>query len=308
MFLGQRILYIILLAACFIPSISPVHALCFGIAFSQIFGNPFVHKSSWLSQRLLKFSVVGLGFGLSINEVWQVGKSSIGLTLVAILATITVGVLLGRLLKIDPITSGLISCGTAICGGSAIAAMVPVLRAKNDQSAIALSTVFILNAIALLIFPIIGHQFGLSQHQFGLWAGMAIHDTSSVVGAAASYGDQALHFATTVKLTRALWIAPLALGAGLLFKSDQRPSFPLFIGGFILAALIRSQTPSLEYVWHFLAITAKQCLAATLFLIGSGLSRQLLKQTGLRPLIQGTLLWVIVSSVTLFAICSHWIN
>lgn len=304
----QRILYISLLLVCFIPSVTPVHALCFGIAFSQISGNPFAQQSSWLSKHLLKLSVVGLGFGLSINEVWQVGKSSIGLTLVAILSTIAVGILLGRLLRIDPITSGLISCGTAICGGSAIAAMVPILQAKNNQSAIALSTVFILNAIALVTFPIVGHQFDLTQHQFGLWAGMAIHDTSSVVGAAASYGNEALHFATTVKLTRALWIAPLALAAGLLFKSEKRTQLPLFIGGFIFAAIIRSQIPTFEPFWNLLSTVAKQCLAATLFLIGSGLSRQVLKQTGVRPLIHGSVLWVIVSSVTLFLIQQHWIS
>lgn len=308
MITAQRILYTALLLICFFPSISPVHALCFGITFSQLFGNPFPQQSSWLSQHLLKWSVVGLGFGLSISEVWQVGKSSIGLTLVAILSTIGVGVLFGRLLKIDPITSGLISCGTAICGGSAIAALVPVLQAKNNQSAIALSTIFILNAIALVTFPIIGHQFNLSQHQFGLWAGMAIHDTSSVVGAAASYGDEALHFATTVKLTRALWIAPLALVAGLVFKAEKRPGLPLFIGGFIVAALLRSQIPTFEPLWDMLSMAAKQCLAATLFLIGSGLSRQLLKQTGIRPLIHATALWIAVSGVTLFLIQHRWIS
>ena len=304
----QSILYIALLLICFIPSITPVHALCFGISFSLFCGNPFAQQSSWLSQRLLKLSVVGLGFSLSINEVWQVGKNSIGLTFIAIISTIAVGILFGRLLKIDPITSGLISCGTAICGGSAIAAMVPVLQAKNNQSAIALSTVFILNAVALVVFPIIGHQFDLTQHQFGLWAGMAIHDTSSVVGAAASYGDEALHFATTVKLTRALWIAPLALAAGLLFKAEKRPALPLFIAGFILAAIIRSQLPTLEPLWNTLSIIAKQCLAATLFLIGSGLSRQLLKTTGIRPLIHGIALWIIVSGITLFLIQEHWIS
>lgn len=304
----QRFLYLTLFVISFLPSINPVYALCLGIAFSQLFSNPFAAQSSWLSQRLLKLSVMGLGFGLSINEVWQVGKSSIGLTFVAILSTIAVGVLIGRLLKIDPITSGLISCGTAICGGSAIAAMVPVLQAKNNQSAIALSTVFILNALALVTFPVIGHQFDLSQHQFGLWAGMAIHDTSSVVGAAASYGDEALHFATTVKLTRALWIAPLTLAAGLLFKSDKRPSMPLFIGGFILAAILRSQAPTLEPLWNNFSLIAKQCLAATLFLIGSGLSRQVLKQTGIRPLVQGTTLWIIVSGITLLFIQQQWIG
>ncbi len=215
----QKYVFVLLGCICLIPVITTPMALAAGIIFSLFFGNPWPEKSVIFSQMLLKISVIGLGFGLSIQEVWSVGKSSVGYTVVGITLTIAAGLLLGKFLRLRGNTSALISCGTAICGGSAIAAIAPVLRAKDDETAIALATVFTLNAVALVLFPPIGHFFDLSQHQFGLWAGLAIHDTSSVVGAAASYGAEALDIGTTVKLTRAAWIAPIALGAGLIMRS-----------------------------------------------------------------------------------------
>ncbi len=297
-----RILFLLLGAVCLIPVVTTPMALAAGIIFSLFFGNPWPKKSIVASQVLLKLSVVGLGFGLSIQEVWTVGRASVGYTVVGITLTILTGLILGRLLHIQGNTSALISCGTAICGGSAIAAMAPVLKAKDDETAIALATVFTLNAVALIIFPLIGHYFDLTQQQFGIWAGLAIHDTSSVVGAAASYGAEALDIGTTVKLTRAAWIAPIALGTGLLLRSGSKTKFPLFIVGFIVAAALHSVLPQFTGLWQILSTVARQFLVLTLFLVGSGLTREVLQKIGVWPLLQGVTLWVIVSVVSLIAI------
>lgn len=300
----QKILFLFLGAACLLPVVTTPMALGAGIVFSLFMGNPWPKKSVVTSQMLLKLSVVGLGFGLSVQEVWTVGRTSVGYTIVGISLTIALGVALGRLLHIRGNTSALISCGTAICGGSAIAAMAPVLKAKDDETAVALATVFTLNAVALILFPLVGHHFDLSQHQFGVWSGLAIHDTSSVVGAAASYGAEALDIGTTVKLTRAAWIAPIALATGFLLRSENKTKFPLFIVGFIVAAALHSLIPQLAEVWHVLSSVARQFLVLTLFLVGSGLSRDVLQKIGVWPLLQGVSLWVIVSSLTLIAICT----
>jgi len=299
-----KILFLLLGAGCLIPVVTTPMALAAGIIFSLFFGNPWPKKSIVASQMLLKLSVVGLGFGLSIQEVWTVGRASVGYTVVGITLTIVTGLILGRLLHIQGNTSALISCGTAICGGSAIAAMAPVLKAKDDETAIALATVFTLNAVALIVFPLIGHYFDLTQHQFGVWAGLAIHDTSSVVGAATSYGAEALDIGTTVKLTRAAWIAPIALGTGLLMRSGSKTKFPLFIVGFVAAAALHSVLPQLTDLWQILSTTARQFLVLTLFLVGSGLTREVLQKIGVWPLLQGVTLWIIVSVVSLIAICS----
>jgi len=236
--------------------------------------------------------------------VWTVGRSSVGYTVIGITLTIATGLILGRLLHIRGNTSALISCGTAICGGSAIAAIAPVIKAKDDETAVALATVFTLNAVALIVFPLVGHYFNLTQHQFGVWAGLAIHDTSSVVGAAASYGAQALDIGTTVKLTRAAWIAPVALVTGLLVRSGGKAKFPLFIIGFVVAAALHSLLPQFSTLWQLLSSVARQLLVLTLFLVGSGLTREVLQKIGIWPLLQGVTLWIVVSVLTLVAICT----
>jgi len=248
---------------------------------------------------LLKLSVVGLGFGVNFPEVVEIGKSSVLLTLVSITATLCLGELLGRALKITAKTRTLVAFGTAICGGSAIAAIAAVIKAKDEEIAVSLATVFSLNAVALLLFPPLGHWFGLDQHQFGLWAALAIHDTSSVVGAAAAFGGVALTVGTTVKLTRALWIAPYALVAGFFWKSEKRAGVPLFIVGFVAAAFISSSLPGFDVVWDGFYRLAKQTLVVTLFLVGAGLTKQVLRQVGVRPLLLGVMLWTVVSIATL---------
>lgn len=295
---SKKILFVLLFAICFLPQIGPAVALVCGILFSLMFGNPWPKQVAVLSKKLLQISVVGLGFGLSLATVVKVGANSIVYTIVGITFTLAIGWGLGRIIGTSPTQSLLISFGTAICGGSAIAAMSPVIQAKDDEVAISLATIFTLNAVALLLFPWLGHLLGFTQQQFGLWAALAIHDTSSVVGAASAFGAVALAVGTTVKLTRALWIMPCALIASMFKKSGQRAPFPLFILGFILAAAAHTFIPLMENCWSFLAVAAKQSLVVTLFLIGSGLSREVLGRVGFRPLLQGVLLWIIVSSLT----------
>lgn len=282
-----------------LPLVTSPLALVAGFAFSFLFGNPFPERTARFSKTLLKLSVVGLGFGVNFVEVIEVGKSSLLFTLVSITATIVVGELLGRVLKLPSNTRTLVSFGTAICGGSAIAAMAPVIKARDEEIAVSLATVFSLNAVALILFPPLGHLLGLDQQQFGLWAALAIHDTSSVVGASATYGAIALSVGTTAKLTRALWIAPCALIAGVLKKSEQRTEFPLFIIGFIAAAFINTWMPSLDWAWSGLYVLARQSLVMTLFLVGAGLTKKVLRQVGLKPLLFGVVLWVVVSVTVL---------
>lgn len=304
----KKAIFVILLAACVFPAVSTVDALIAGILFSLLLGNPWPQESSDWSRKLLQLSVVGLGFGQSLSQVWQVGKSSIGYTIIGITLTLCFGFLLGRLFKTEKNTSTLISFGTAICGGSAIAAMAPVLKAKDDEAALALATVFTLNSVALLLFPFLGHLLHLTQHQFGVWAGLAIHDTSSVVGAAAAYGSAALATGTTVKLTRAMWIIPFVIGAAWVTKSDSKAKVPLFIIGFVIAAAMRTLLPQFEHAWGGMAAVSKQALVMTLFLIGAGLTKEILKKVGIRPLAQGVSLWLLASSLTLTAILSGVIN
>ncbi len=287
------------LVICGLPWVDASYALLLGIVVSLTLGNPWPKQTAKVSKKLLQLAVVGLGFGLSLGEVWTTGRESIVYTFVGICFTLTVGMLLGRLLKVDGQTSALVSFGTAICGGSAIAAMAPVLKAKDAEIAVSLATVFTLNAVALLLFPLIGHQLHLSQTIFGTWAGMAIHDTSSVVGAASVYGAKALAVGTTVKLSRALWITPFVLITAWRNKATGKNAFPWFILGFIIAAAISTLVPQGAPVWHAVARVARQALVVTLFLIGAGLSRELLRKVGIRPLLQGVLLWLIVASLTL---------
>ena len=315
---SQRIYVSILILLCifllmdYIPGLShlsswvtPPVALFVGLIFAQIYGEAYPTFNKKVSKYLLQYSVVGLGFGMNLQSALASGKEGMEFTIISVAGTLIVGWVIGRiLLRIDKNTAYLVSSGTAICGGSAIAAIGPVIRAKDSEMSVALGTVFILNAIALFIFPIIGHALGMSQHDFGTWAAIAIHDTSSVVGAGQAYGEEALQVATTIKLTRALWIIPVALVTSLLFKSKgSKISIPWFIFFFILAMLVNTYLLSLnettlaigEMVNNF----SRKTLTITLFFIGASLTRNVMKAVGIRPLIQGILLWAVISAVTL---------
>jgi uncharacterized integral membrane protein (TIGR00698 family) len=301
-FLFQKLLFPSVLLLCFWTRIDTAVALVAGITFGLALTNPFQKLTSKLSKIFLQISVIGLGFGIGIGQVINEGRHSIVYTMIGIVATLIIGNFLGKILKVNKNTSQLISFGTAICGGSAIAAMAPILKAKDEEIAVSLATVFTLNSIALVLFPFVGNMVHLSQQSFGLWAALAIHDTSSVVGAAASYGAVALAIGITVKLTRAMWIAPIAMGFAFFKKTDRKVAIPYFIFGFVAATAIRSVFPNQHIVWDGLAFGAKRLLVVTLFLIGSGLTRNALKKVGFRPMIQGVSLWVIVSITTLLII------
>ena len=283
--------------------LSPPLALATGLAVALILGNPYDHFSTKASKMLLQWSVVGLGFGMNLAAVWAAGKTGFGLTVCTIFGTLLAGWLIGRAMKIDPQTSLLISSGTAICGGSAIAAVGGVLGADKRAMSVSLGTVFILNAVALFIFPMIGKLLHMGQQEFGLWAAVAIHDTSSVVGAAAKYGDQALEVATSVKLARALWIFPITIGLALtLHKRTKGIKFPWFILWFLMAATVCTLLPQGEILYGWIKFAAHHGLTLTLFFIGANLSREAIKSVGIRPLIQGVLLWIIISTTTLLAV------
>jgi uncharacterized integral membrane protein (TIGR00698 family) len=278
---------------------SPPIALALGLGFGLGFSNPYARQTRSLSKTLLQASVVGLGFGMNLRDVLRAGSSGFLYTAVGIAVTLVAGVALGRLLKVERTPALLISVGTAICGGSAIAAVGPVVGADEEEMSVSLGAVFILNSIALLIFPIIGHSFSLSQEQFGLWAALAIHDTSSVVGATAKYGAAALAVGATVKLARALWIAPMAVGAAFLKRREARIQWPWFILFFCVAAMIRTVVPAGKETFDILTEVARLGLTVTLFLIGCGISKKTLRAVGVRPLAQGVILWVIVGALSL---------
>lgn len=271
-------------------------------------GNPFRGHSQYLSKKLLQICVVGLGFSMNLEEVFEVSRTGFIYTILGISFVMSFGYLLGKLLKVSQTNSYLISVGTAICGGSAIAAVGPVINASDDEMSISLGTVFILNSIALIIFPFIGTAVGLSQEQFGLWAALAIHDTSSVVGAGMKYGAIALGVATTVKLARALWIAPVALLTSVLNKSETKIKYPYFILFFILATFIKTYVPTGQIVFTQITYFSKMGLIITLFFIGSNISRETLKTVGVRPLLQGTILWMIVTALSLWLIYLNFIS
>ncbi len=306
--LWHRALFLALAAASLAPAATPAVALGAGAALGLTLGNPFEAVSARVSKTLLKACVVGLGFGMSLPAVLEVGRSGLGATALGIAFALSVGLLLGRLLHVETTTGALISGGTAICGGSAIAALGPALGAGAEAMSVSLATVFLLNGVALYVFPAVGHALHLSQHQFGMWAAIAIHDTSSVVGAAQSYGAEALKEATVLKLTRALWIIPLALGAAAWRRrtaeagSETRVQVPWFIGLFALASGVVALWPAGQSVYDVLVWAAHRGLVLTLFLIGAGLSRATLRAVGVRPLVQGVLLWVAVASASLAAI------
>lgn len=302
----RKALFILLIIFVLTPYGSPPLALALGLAFALIIGNPFPDISGKPTRLLLQFSVVLLGFGMNLRSIYEAGKDGIVLTIITIFGTLALGYLLGRLLKVRGRISALISTGTAICGGSAIAAAAPGIEAEPEQISISLGTVFVLNAIALFLFPFIGHQLELTQHQFGLWAAIAIHDTSSVVGAAAAYGSEALATATTVKLARALWIAPVALLLMYLYRrkypdAKAKVAIPWFILLFFLAVAARTYAPLWVQpsVFDALVNLAKAGMTVTLFFIGASLSLDSVLTTRWRPLLQGTILWVVVSVVSL---------
>lgn len=295
----SRVVFFTILVFLLTPWASPPIALALGLVLGLSIGNPFKTQSKKLSRTLLQFCVVGLGFGMNLQQVLEAGRSGFIYTAIGITATMIVGTLLGRALRVQQTESVLISVGTAICGGSAIAAVGPVVGANDEQMSVSLGTVFILNSIALLTFPLIGVALHLSQTQFGLWAALAIHDTSSVVGAGAKYGAIALAIATTVKLARALWIVPMALGAAAVKRqAGTKIQWPWFIAFFVLAAVVATYVPA-GPLYPAIVKLARIGLTVTLFLIGCNVSSATLREVGVRPLLQGVLLWIIVASATL---------
>jgi len=312
--LALRLAFPIIACASLLPFVSPGVALMVGIALALTVGNPYPLTTARVITPLLQISVIGLGAGMNLVEVGRAGVHGFFYTVIGITLTMSVGLTMGWLLRTERNTSLLVTVGTAICGGSAIAAVAPAIRAKSHEVSVALATVFFLNAVALFIFPPIGRHFGLSQVQFGVWSALAIHDTSSVVGAAMQYGARALEIATTIKLTRALWIVPVTLIIGMFWNrgSDQKATGkakrPWFILGFLAMAAIVTWIPTLKPVGHGVFVGAQRSLVVTLFLIGSGLSREALKVVGRQPLIQGFLLWILMGSGTLGAILLGWIG
>jgi uncharacterized integral membrane protein (TIGR00698 family) len=305
---GAKRLFLVSLVIAASGLISPAVALAGGIAFGLLLPHPFAAESRDLSRLLLQASVVALGFGMNLHQVVHAGASGFVYTAISITFAILFGTLLGTSLRVSRKASFLITCGTAICGGSAIAAIAPISRASDEDMAVSLGTVFTLNAVALLIFPLIGFALHLTQSQFGLWAALAIHDTSSVVGAAARYGPQALTIGTTVKLARALWIVPVALATAAISKSRTRIQWPWFILYFCLAALASTYIHAGAALFAAFAKLGRSGLTVTLFLIGTGISKATLRKVGVRPMMQGVALWIIIATLSLWAIRAHLIG
>ena len=295
-----QLLFLALAVLSFSPIVSPPIALLFGILFVNIFGK--VLETDSFVKKLLQYSIVGLGFGINLNTAIEAGSQGFLFTVSTIALVMIFGLLLAKILKIDKTIAQLISAGTAICGGSAIAAVAPILKANSKQTSVALGIVFVLNAVALFIFPEIGHFFNLTQNQFGIWSAIAIHDTSSVVGAASKYGNEALQIATTVKLARALWIIPLAFLISIFTKSEGKIKIPYFIGFFVLAILAGTYLPFLQNFNSIISEISRDTLKVALFLIGAGLSLQNLKNIGIKPLLLGIILWIFISSISLYAV------
>jgi uncharacterized integral membrane protein (TIGR00698 family) len=292
--------------------LSPPMALVAGLVFGLLFVHPFPREGAEVTKFLLQASVVMLGFGMNLGEVIRAGRAGFLFTAIGLAFALMLGLGLGKAMRVRPKASLLITCGTAICGGSAIAAIAPIANAGEEDMAVAMGTVFTLNAVALLLFPFIGWHFHLSQTQFGLWAALAIHDTSSVVGAAARYGQQALAIGTTVKLARALWIIPVALVTAMIFSrrsegSKAKIQVPWFIGLFVLAAVARTYVPLNVAVFAKMSGLGKSGLTVVLFLIGTGLSCETIRRVGVRPMLQGIALWIVIASVSLMAIRAGWI-
>jgi uncharacterized integral membrane protein (TIGR00698 family) len=306
--MNSKVLFALGLFFCLTPWASPPLALLAGLVFGAIATHPYKDESRRLSRVLLQSAVVGLGFGMNLHEVVHAGRSGFLYTAVSIAFAMAVGTLLGKWFGVHDRPAFLISTGTAICGGSAIAAVGPITGATADEMSVSLGTIFVLNSVALLTFPSIGLWLKLSQTQFGLWAALAIHDTSSVVGAAAKYGAVALAVGTTVKLARALWIVPLSIGTAAVKGSKTRIQWPWFILFFCLAAVANTYFYPGAAEYKFLSNAGKLMLIITLFLIGASLSPAALRKVGPRPLLQGVLLWIVVAVASLLAIRAGWIR
>lgn len=293
--------FALLFAAAFF--LSPAVALFLGIAFALALGNPFARESKKLSKHLLQYCVVGLGFGMNFHDSLAAGRDGMLFTVVSVVAVMVSGVALGRMLGVGRKSGYLISSGTAICGGSAIAAVAPVIDADENETSLSLATVFVLNAVALFLFPAVGRWLDLSQSEFGTWAAIAIHDTSSVVGAGAAYGEEALRIATTVKLTRALWIIPLSFVSMWAFRrKGAKVRIPWFIGCFVGAMLVNTYLDLPAWLAGGIAGLSHAGLSATLFLIGGGLSLEVIRRVGARPLVLGVALWALISVLSLAAV------
>lgn len=288
--------------------VSPPMALLGGLLYGFMAAHPFHIESRRLAKFLLQASVVALGFGMNLHQVLNAGRSGFVYTAVSITAAMLMGLGLGYLIHVGKKSAFLISAGTAICGGSAIAAVGPIADASEEEMGVSLGTVFILNSVALFLFPLIGYAFHMTQAQFGLWSALAIHDTSSVVGATAKYGATALAIGTTIKLARALWIVPLSFVTAVTLKSKARVQWPWFILLFCFAALLNTLLPAFSPTFGVLNQLGKIGLTVTLFLIGTGLNKETLKLVGVRPLLQGLVLWIIVGAGTLALVLFDWIH
>jgi uncharacterized integral membrane protein (TIGR00698 family) len=304
---------------CLAPFMTTGLGLLLGLVLALTVGNPHAQRTKAWTSTLLSLSVMGLGAGMDLRAVARAGASGVVYTVLGIATALLLGALLSRLLGVERLVAALITVGTAICGGSAIAAVAAVLRPKEHETTVALATVFLLNAVALFVFPPVGHFFGLTDTQFGLWSAIAIHDTSSVVGAAVAWGGGAVAVATTVKLARALWIVPLTLALGAwnqrhpLAGTDGqgpagKPKRPWFILGFVLAAALVTYVPALQAPGHWAAAAAKQAMVLVLFLIGAGLSRKALREVGVKPLVFGVILWLAMAGASLGAVVGRVIG
>lgn len=299
----KNVFYILILIICLLPSVTPPVSLFAGIIFAISCGQAFPAFNKKMSKYLLQGSVVGLGFGMNVRDALASGRDGMLFTIVSVAGTLILGSYIAKKMNIDKKTGYLISSGTAICGGSAIAAVGPIAKANDSEMSVSLATIFILNAIALFIFPVLGHILNLSQHQFGLWSAIAIHDTSSVVGAGATYGEEALKVATTVKLTRALWIIPLSIFTIFYFKAKgEKIAVPWFIFLFILAMTINTYLHIPAFLSENIVLISRKVLTLTLFFIGAGLSRSTLKAVGPKPLILGVILWILIAAFSLMFI------
>lgn len=299
-----RIVYVILALLCLTPVITAPVALFLGLVFALTLGTPFPEFNKQMSKYLLQASVVGLGFGMNLLDSVKAGSDGMMFTLFSVVSVMFVGIVLGKKLRISGVSSYLIASGTAICGGSAIAAVGPIAKANESEMSVSLATIFVLNAVALFLFPVLGHWLHLSQHQFGLWAAIAIHDTSSVVGAGATFGEEALKVATMVKLTRALYIIPLSIFTSFYFKTkDDKVSIPWFILFFVVAMVLNTYVSLPTVLTHGIVTVARQCLTLTLFFIGAGLSRKALKMVGVKPFVLGITLWLFIGIISLGFIC-----
>ncbi len=301
-------LFFVGLILCASGLVSPPLALLGGLVYGLSLAHPFHVESRNLSKFLLQVSVIGLGFGMNLHEVVRAGRSGFLYTAVGITAALLLGFSLGYLIRVDKKPSLLISAGTAICGGSAIAAIGPIAEANEEEMAVSLGVVFILNSVALFLFPAIGSALHLSQTQFGLWSALAIHDTSSVVGATAKYGPIALQVGTTVKLARALWIVPISVLTAFVLKTKARIQWPWFILFFCIAAVFNTLLPVFKPEFSALKHLGEVVLTVTLFLIGTGLNKETIRKVGVRPLLQGFSLWLVVGVSTLTLILFKWIH